>query len=145
MRTVFLPFTLFTISSFLAVGSQSIPAHIEAEDYATAFGATVSATSDESGGQEVSWMQDSTWMTYPITVSTAGYYKVSFRVANGFSDDARLQLFADSTLLTDLIVPRTGGMISWKTVHQLTYVSSGTLQLKCLGVKAVLSLITHNL
>lgn len=140
MRTVFLTFTLFTISSFLAFGIQSIPAHIEAEDYATAFGATVSATSDESGGQEVSWMQDSTWMTYPITVSTAGYYKVSFRVANGFSDDARLQLFADSTLLTDLIVPRTGGMISWKTVPQLIYIPSGTIQLKFLAVKGVFSL-----
>lgn len=138
-------FILFFLSllTTLHAFSQSpipLPARIEAESFDASSGVTPSGSSEE-GSMQIGWMSDSTWMEYAVSVPAAGYYKFEFRVANGFSDDATLQIRNTAgSVLKQTVVPRTGGMNEWKTTALLTWLPAGTQTLRLFAYKGVFSL-----
>ncbi|ODS77504.1 MAG: hypothetical protein ABS46_18100 [Cytophagaceae bacterium SCN 52-12] len=138
-------FTLFFLSLLIALEgfSQSpvpLPGRIEAESFTASSGVTPSGSSEE-GSMQIGWMSDSTWMEYAVSVPSAGYYKFEFRVANGFSDDATLQIRNTAgSVLAQTGVLRTGGMNEWKTTALLTWLPAGSQTLRLFTYKGVFSL-----
>ncbi len=118
-----------------------VPGRIEAEAFVASSGLTAGSTSDEGGTSEIGWINDGQWLEYALTSNAPGLYKVNIRLANGFSDDARLTLKnAQGTLLAELAVPRTGGMNQWKTVPMLVFLPAGIQTLRVEAVKGIFSL-----
>ncbi|MBU1823318.1 MAG: carbohydrate-binding protein, partial [Bacteroidetes bacterium] len=93
----------------------SLPGRLEAENFFQSSGLEASTTSDTEGGnQHVSWIGDNNWLDYAVNVQQSGFYTFTFRVANGFSDEAAISVLkSDNTVLGTCRVPRTGGMNSW--------------------------------
>ena len=92
----------------------SIPGKIEAENYATMSGVAKETTADTGGGQNIGYIDANDWMDYPVTVSSAGSYAVTFRVA-GWAANAQLQLKNGATVLATVSVPVSGGGQNWVT------------------------------
>ncbi|WP_345031173.1 carbohydrate-binding protein [Ravibacter arvi] len=137
--TSVLLFLLVTLKGFCQ-SAVPLPGRIEAENFTAGSGVTPSAASEENSMQ-IGWMSDSTWMEYAVSVAAAGYYKFEFRVANGFSDNAALQIRNTAgSVLAHTPVPRTGGMNEWKTVALLTWLPAGNQSLRLFTYKGVFSL-----
>jgi endoglucanase len=137
----FLPLLALLLWGITLRAQVLVPARIEAEAFVASSGLTAGNTSDESGDSEIGWINDGQWLDYSVAVGAPGVYKVNFRVANGFSDDARLKLQnAGGTVLAELAVPRTGGMSSWKTVPMLVRLPAGTQTLRIYIEKGIFSL-----
>lgn len=118
-----------------------VPGRIEAGAFATSSGLTAGPTSDETGTSEIGWINDGQWLDYSVAVTTSGLYKINFRLANGFSDEARLKVQnTTGTVLGELAVPRTGGMGNWQTVPLLVHLTAGTQSLRLYIEKGVFSL-----
>ena len=118
-----------------------VPARIEAEAFTASSGLSASPTSDGSGGSEVGWMNDGDWMAFEVAVPTPGIYTFYFRIANGFSDQARLALKDTSgSVLAERVIPRTGGMNNWKTAPLLVELPAGNQTLKVWVEKGIFSL-----
>ncbi len=134
--------SLFLVATSLICQAQKVlPGKIEAEAYDAKQGVGTEATADANGGLDVGWIGDNSWMDYKVQVATAGNYTFRFRLANGFSDDAALQVkAADGTILTQFVVPRTGGMQSWKTVNVILALPAGTQTLRLYAKKGIFSI-----
>lgn len=118
-----------------------VPGRIEAEAFATSSGLTAGPTSDQTGTSEIGWINDGQWLDYTLAVNTPGLYKINFRLANGFSNDARLKVQnGGGTVLGELAVPRTGGMSDWQTVPLLVNLQGGTQTLRLYIEKGIFSL-----
>ncbi|MFD2934212.1 carbohydrate-binding protein [Spirosoma flavum] len=131
-------FLTFFLTSF---AQKSLPGKIEAESYSAKQGVGTETTTDTDGGLDVGWMADNSWMDYTVKVASAGMYTFRFRVANGFSDNATLQLkAANGTMLSQLVVPRTGGMQNWNTVGVTVLLPAGTQTLRLYILKGVFSI-----
>ncbi len=133
---------LFTVCALVSKAQtyQTVPARVEAESYYAMHGVGTENSTDESGGLDIGWIADSSWMDYAVSVPVAGYYTVEFRIANGFSDDATFQLKGSAgNLIGEFIVPRTGGMQSWKTVRLLLPFPAGNQTLRVLAQKGIFS------
>jgi endoglucanase len=134
-------FTVFLLSGSLLKAQTSVPARLEAEAFVASSGLAAGTTSDEGGTAEIGWIHDGHWLDYSVNVPAPGLYKINFRLANGFSDDARMQVKnAQGSLLAELAVPRTGGMSHWKTVPVLVKLPAGTQTLRLFIEKGVFSL-----
>jgi endoglucanase len=119
-----------------------LPGRIEAENFFQSSGLQASNTSDNEGGsQHVGWIGDNQWLDYAVQVQQSGYYTFTFRVANGFSDEAAISVLkSDNTLLGTCQVPRTGGMDSWGTTRMLVYLEAGNQTLRVGIPRGVISL-----
>jgi len=119
-----------------------IPGKIEAEDFSATNGLGTEATADAEGGLDVGWIGDNSWLDYQVNVISAGLYTFSFRFANGFSDEASLELrAADGTILgTVNNLPRTGGMQGWGTTNLTASLLAGEQILRVFAKKGVFSL-----
>lgn len=127
--------------AFLDSTYKPLPGRIEAEAYAAMNNAGTGSTADEGGGQEVGWLSDGAWMDYNVSVPTAGFYTFVFRLANGFSDNARLDLrAADGSLLGGLDVPRTGGMSNFSTARTVVSLPAGNQTIRVAATRGVWSL-----
>jgi len=85
----------------------------------TGDGVDLEACSDTTNnGADVGWSAAGQWFRYTVNVATAGTYKVSFRVANGSSSSASLDLqnSGGTNLSGTVTVPATGGWATWTTV-----------------------------
>ena len=141
MTCKFLPLFALLVWGITLRAQVLVPARIEAEAFVASSGLTAGGTSDEAGGYEIGWINDSQWLDYTVQVSAPGLYKINFRLANGFSDDARLKVLnTNGTTLAELGVPRTGGMNSWKTVPLLIHLPAGTQTLRIFIEKGVFCL-----
>ena len=124
-----------------AISYIPIPSKIEAEAYSAMSGIGIGPTADEGGGQEVGWIGDGGSMSYPISNANAQFYTFRFRIANGFSGDAVLQVRdGNDVIVKEITVPLTGGMQSWKTVQSLIYLPQGNQNLKIVAKKGIFSL-----
>lgn len=118
--------TFFAITNLFGQSFQSIPGKTEAENYTSISGVSTEACSDEGGGLDIGWMPSNSWAEYKISAPSSGYYSFKFRIANGFSDDAKLQLLTSAgSVITETILPRTGGMQSWETVAAYGFLNAG--------------------
>lgn len=74
-------------------------------------------TTDAGGGFYVGWTNAAEWLKYTVNASTAGLYKVDFRVANGQGTAGTFHLEVDGTNVTGPItVAPTGGWQNWTTL-----------------------------
>jgi endoglucanase Acf2 len=90
----------------------TIPGKIESESYSTMSGIQAEATADTGGGQNIGYIDAGDWMDYNVSVTTAGTYNVSFRVA-GWNTAAQLQVKSGTSVLATVNVPNTGGGQIW--------------------------------
>jgi hypothetical protein len=112
-------------------GSTTTPAtaasttHIEAENWSNvSAGPMAINTSDVSGGKEVGWISNGSWMDYSVNVSTAGSYTISFRVATPYTT-SQLQVMSGGSVLASVRVPSTGSYQSWQTITATINLNAG--------------------
>ena len=107
-----------------------IPGKIESESYSSMSGVGLETTGDTGGGQNIGWIDANDWMDYPVNVTTAGSYQVSFRVATNMAN-AQMKLVNGSTTLCTLTVPNsTGGYQSWQTFTANVTLAAGNQTLR---------------
>ncbi|WP_254561692.1 carbohydrate-binding protein [Dyadobacter diqingensis] len=132
----------FNFNWFEVTKTNIIPGKIEAEDFSAVNGLATENTADTGGGLDVGWIGDNAWLDYQVKVNAAGLYTFHFRVANGFSDDASLELrSANGTVLGQINnLPRTGGMQGWGTTNLVASLPAGDQVLRVFAKKGVFSL-----
>lgn len=132
----------FNFNWFEAKKVNLIPGKIEAEDFSATNGLGTEQTADTDGGLDVGWIGDNQWLDYHVKAATAGLYTFKFRVANGFSDDASLELrAADGTVLGTINnLPRTGGMQGWGTTNLTASLPAGDQTIRVFAKKGIFSL-----
>ncbi|RYY54242.1 MAG: carbohydrate-binding protein [Chitinophagaceae bacterium] len=91
-----------------------IPARIEAELFDNSNVCCTEPSSDESGNLNVSYIGVNSWMEYDIDVPDSGAYRIRFRVAA--NTNSSLRIIADTTVLSTLSLPASGGWQTWSTV-----------------------------
>jgi len=119
-----------------AVVAKAIPGTIQAESYDYVYGMQTESTMDTGGGQDVGWIGQGDWVTYNVTVTTAGTYTVNFRVATP-NTGATFQLKnGDGTVLTTVNVDNTGSYQTWKTISATVTLPAGAQTLVIYSVNA---------
>jgi len=91
-----------------------IPARIEAESFDNSNTCCTETTADTSGNLNVSYIGVNTWMEYDINVPAAASYRIQFRVA--VSTASSLKVLLDTTTLSTIALPASGGWQNWITV-----------------------------
>ncbi|MDP9175904.1 MAG: carbohydrate-binding protein [Planctomycetota bacterium] len=124
----------------------SLPATIQAEDYdkggeSVAYhdndaanlggayrlseGVDVEPTADTGGGYNVGHFQAGEWMTYTVSIPTAGQWTLNERVASN-SAGGNFHVEVDGASITGPVnLPNTGGWQVWKTLSQQVALPSG--------------------
>jgi chitinase len=98
---------------------------IQAENYALMNGIQTEACSE--GGLNVGWIDTGDWMTYSVTIPSAGTYRVVYRVASPNSTRTlRLEKDAGATQLGTVTIPNTGGWQNWTNVAHNVTLPAGT-------------------
>ncbi|WP_062545236.1 carbohydrate-binding protein [Rufibacter tibetensis] len=110
--------------------TQANSTRIEAERYTSMSGVQVENTSDVGGGQNVGYIDTNDWMNYSVSVSSAGTYNVSFRVATGNTGGRFEVRSASGAVLATVDVPQTGGWQAWQTVSAPVALAAGTQTLQ---------------
>ncbi|WP_086932413.1 carbohydrate-binding protein [Agarilytica rhodophyticola] len=110
-------------------GRVSVPAKIEAENYANFFDTTpgnaggqfrndnvdIQSTTDANGGYNIGWIDGNEWLEYPISVTRAGEYRVDTRVASQ-AGNGMFSIEVDGVTRGDTVaVGDTGGWQNWQT------------------------------
>lgn len=108
-----------TVSGTTAVNVRStnyktIPARIEAEAFDNANACCTENTADTSGALNVSYISNGTWFEYDLNVPDSAAYRIRLRVAA--SNASELAVALDTTLLSTVMLPPTGGWQTWKTI-----------------------------
>lgn len=91
-----------------------IPARIEAEAFDNSNVCCTENTADTSGVLNVSYIGNGSWFEYDINVPDSGAYRIRFRVA--VNSPAALTVAMDTTELTTVQLPVSGGWQTWMTV-----------------------------
>jgi hypothetical protein len=103
----------------------TIPAKIEAENFALQEGIKTEYTQDAGGGLNVGWIDLDDWMDFHIYVPQAGTYPVRFRLASAVSN-AQFQLRnSGGASLATVNVPNTGTFQTWQTVQTSVFLPAG--------------------
>lgn len=125
---------LLWLAGSTTVDPISIPGTIEAENYTSMSGIQTEATSDAGGGSNVGWIDANDNLIYKINVSTAGTYKVEYRVAslNG-GGNIQLDKGAGTAVYGTISVPSTAGWQTWTTISHNVTLSAGIQDLRVLA------------
>ncbi len=100
---------------------------IQAESYTYMAGVQLETTTDAGGGQNVAYIDAGDWMSYDITIPTAGTYRIIYRVASPNSNmTLRLEKDAGATQLGSVTIPNTGGWQNWANVAHNVTLPAGT-------------------
>ncbi|PWJ53367.1 putative secreted protein (Por secretion system target) [Dyadobacter jejuensis] len=119
----------------------AVPAVIEAENFSSSGNINLETTTDVGGGSNIAGMADSTWADYRVLVPTAGMYTFNFRIGNGYSDLATIQVQDSSgTVLAQTLVPRTGGLQAWSNVSVIAALPAGLQTLRIFAQQGVFTL-----
>jgi beta-glucanase (GH16 family) len=116
----------FNINWFsITPNSSSFSTTIQAESYSAMSGIQTETCSE--GGLNVGWIETGDWMTYNITIPTAGTYRVIYRVASpNASRTLRLEKDNGTTQLGSVTIPNTGGWQNWTNVAHNVTLPAGT-------------------
>jgi hypothetical protein len=92
---------------------------VQAEAYNAQSGALLEGTADTGGGQNVGWLANGDWMSYPgVELGTSGSVTANVRVASANAAGGTVELHADSltgALLASWPIASTGGWQTWAT------------------------------
>lgn len=94
-----------------------VPARIEAEQFDNSNVCCTEPASDAGGGLNVSYIGANTWMEYDLDIPDSAAYRIKFRVAVSYASSLKVQL--DTSLLTTLKLPASGGWQNWITVSSV--------------------------
>lgn len=111
-----------------AAQSQCDTQRIQAEDYAHMSGIQTEGTADTGGGLNVGWTDSGDWMSYQVTLPTAGAYQVRYRVASNDGDGGVINLEGNEgqTTYGTISVPHTGGWQNWQTLAHTVTLPAGS-------------------
>lgn len=98
-------------------------------------GVDLETTTDTGGGYDLGWTSTGQWFDYTVNVSTAGAYKVTFRLAADSAVGAtagsfHLQNAAGTNLTGSVSVPGTGGWETWTNVTATVTLPAGVQTLR---------------
>ncbi|HTE26840.1 carbohydrate-binding protein [Flavitalea sp.] len=93
---------------------KSIPARIEAEDFDNSNVCCTETTADTSGVLNVSYIGKGSWFEYDIDVPDSKAYRLQLRVAANSASSLKIAI--DTTELTTVQLPASGGWQTWITV-----------------------------
>jgi beta-glucanase (GH16 family) len=106
-----------------------VPARIEAENFDYTNVCCTETAADTSGGLNVSYIGNTSWLEYDINVATADTFRFQFRVA--VSTASTLQIVKDNNVLSTVKLPASGGWQNWVTVTtEPIYLSAGNQTIK---------------
>ncbi|TLV00696.1 carbohydrate-binding protein [Dyadobacter luticola] len=142
MKNILLSLLILVSFNCLAQTYRSAIGKFEAESFDSKLNVSTETCLDTDGGLDVGGMVDNSFLSYRFETFEAGYFTFKIRVANGFSDNASLQLVraADLTVLTQVAVPRTGGMQSWTTITMLAKLPKGKQTLRLTAEHGIFSI-----
>ena len=80
-------------------------------------------------GPVVGYMRPGEWLAYTVTVSPAGVYDATFKVASA-TDGNSFTVTMDDTPITTVVVPNTGSYGTFTTVKMPVWVLAGKHQMK---------------
>jgi len=110
---------------------KAIPGTIQAEDYDAVLGASTETTSDVGGGKDVNYLNYAgNQVSYNVTVSTAGTYTATFRVASPVTGATFKLMNGTGTVLATVTVPNTGGWQVWGNVSASVTLPAGAQTIK---------------
>lgn len=116
-----------TSSLKVETNSASFSTKIEAENYTYMSGVEKETTTDVGGGQSVGYIDAGDWMSYDVTIPTAGTYRVIYRVAAITANNTlRLEKDAGATQLGTVTIPNTGGWQTWADAYHNVTLPAGT-------------------
>jgi endoglucanase len=100
--------------------------NIQAESYCEMSGIQVEPTSDTGGGQNAGWIDTGDWLSYSVSIPSAGAYIVKYRVASmSGGGSIRLEAKGGSPLYGTITVPSTGGWQTWTTIQHTVTLPAG--------------------
>lgn len=97
-----------------AANYKPIPARIEAEAFDYSNNSNTETAQDTSGGLNVSFIGNTTFMEYDVTSSCASSYRMQLRVA--VNSVSTVKIMKGDTVLTTMKLPASGGWQKWITV-----------------------------
>lgn len=126
------PFGPEEVYNWVRSAPVSLPARIEAEDFADMFGVEVEPTSDSDGGSNVTAIDDGDWLEYAITAQNSGYFTLSLRIASATAV-GNVSILVNNVSRASRSLPVTGSWNTWTTVKQVVPILAGnaTLRLSC--------------
>ena len=80
----------------------------------------------EACGNCVGYIDPGDWMSYNVTVTSAGTYTVEFRVASACGSSFRLEKNSGREVLANVTVPNTGDWGAYKSVYAEVYLTAGS-------------------
>lgn len=104
------------VAFLLTYQHASAQIRIEAEDFNTMSGIQTEITTDEGGGLNVGYFDNSDWLEYIIEVPVTGDYRLSFRSAS-LNGGGVLNVQINGSNLSNITIPSTGGWQNWTTVN----------------------------
>jgi beta-glucosidase len=108
---------------------QAVPGRVEAENFSSMSGIQLEQTSDEGGGTDVGWIDQTDWMEYDLLVADSGDYQVDLRIA-ALSQAGRIGFVVGGMVLKVFDLPVTGGWQIWQTVSTRIPLDQGLQRLK---------------
>jgi hypothetical protein len=116
-----------------------IPARIEAEDFCQKSTPPQPETCDE-GGQDMGYIGAGDWLTYKITVPSAGTYRADFRLA-AMTNSPQFALEKETVPDSNTYAPlatitgaSTGSWQAWQTTTQQIVLPAGTYKIRILAL-----------
>jgi predicted amidohydrolase len=85
----------------------------------------IESTTDTGGGYDVGWMDPTEWLRYTVSVSTAGTYTLTARVASEGTGGKFHVEFGGTNISGSLSIPNTGGWQRWTNVTATVTLSAG--------------------
>lgn len=108
----------------------SIPGVVlQAEAFCASHGIQIESTTDESGGNNIGWIDSGDWSDYGITVATSGSYALTVRIASE-AGGGHINFVIDGAILAGVDVPNTGGWQNWQSVTVPLDLQAGTQTLR---------------
>ncbi|MDB5012329.1 MAG: hypothetical protein JWQ25_531, partial [Daejeonella sp.] len=79
---------------------------------------------------DVGYIDANDWMDYPVNVTSAGSYNVSFRIASGATGGQMQLRNSSGSVLATVTIPATGGWQTWQTVTTTANLTAGAQTLR---------------
>ncbi|WAC11788.1 carbohydrate-binding protein [Dyadobacter pollutisoli] len=110
---------------FEAKASRPLTGKMEAETFDVAKDVRIEAVTDTDGGSTVTYIDDSDWLDYNVSIATAGTYTFNFRVSNSYGNGNIQIRNSAGTVLGSVDVPRTGGWQTYTTIRTTAVLPAG--------------------
>ena len=107
-------------------------------------GVDIERTLDTGGGYDVGWIAPTEWLNYTVSVSAAGTYTLTARVAaNGAGGTFHVE-FGGRDVTGPLTIPNTGGWQMWANVSATVTLNAGLQSMRVVFDRAGLTGVVGN-